>query len=220
MNDDLERCHEESRDFYVANKKNIYKERKKDPNLTCIIIYKDETDKMWSYKLFKDKESALRWIHHSENRAVLGDRLPYINVGIFKTQTSESDIEITDLKNINVAVVNPTTGKVLAKVIAAIDNAAELATYAYDPDIFRTLIMSTRKINGKRVPIVYARLIIDGKELSEIFEIELENDPEVQCAQKLWYALGLQQIQKLPKETRTKVLQKNVDFLNKKCTTR
>ena len=175
---------------------------------------------MWYYKQFEDKESALQWIHRSENRAVLGDRLPFIHVGVFGTETTESDLEITDLKNINVAVVNPTNDKVLAKVIAAIDNAAELATYAYDPNKFKTLIMSTRRINGKRVPIVYAKLIVDDEEISDIFEIELENDPEVECANDLWYAIGLQQIQKLLEKKRTEVLHEYADFINRKCTTR
>ena len=186
-------------------------EEEKDPNLACPLLYMDATTKEIQYKKFEDKQSALQWIHQSENRSILGNDFPYINVGHFEKKT---DLDITDLKVIDVELIDPTTGNVLAKEKAAPDTGATVSTFAYDPETFKPLIKSIRTINGKKMPIVYAKLKIDGEELGRIFEVELENDPEEQSEGDKWYAIGIVQIQELSELTSAGIMQKTWNVFN------
>ena len=212
LNSELEKCCEESEEFRRSNRKKIYGERK-DANLTCTLLYKKAADKTWHYKNFNDEQSALQWIHQPENKAILGETCPFINVGVLKTGTTGSDVDVKDLEISDVEIIDPTTSNVLAKEKALPDTGAEVAYFAFDPVKFKPLIKSMVTINGETKPIAYARLRIDGEELNRIYEIELENDPEEQSEKEKCNAFGVVHLQALSERTRNDIMEKIASVL-------
>lgn len=205
LKSDLETWWKRCRDHYDKKNLELRQEREKDSSINCILFYKSRKEDDPQYKCFKNEQSALEWIHKRENRGILDESCPFVDV--FKIPETD-DLKISDFKVIKkVEVKDPATGSVLVAKEAAYDTGAEDATFAYGPKKFKSLVKSMRTINDNRVPIAYVKLKIKGEELSRIFEMELEYDPEEQSENEEWNAIGIKQMQDLSETTRTDIMQ-------------
>ena len=179
--------------FYNKNKQK-FQEEMEQLQSNCTLLYTEKMENKIRYKIFKNEQRALEWAY--ENSHIFDRRR-----GITTKQAKKNDaLKVTDLKIIKVELINPATGEACATQMGAFDTGADGASYPCDPDAFKSLIHGAANINDEIIPIVYAKLRIDGQMLNHIFEIDIEEDAE-------WCAIGLEQIAKLDARAVTRVMQ-------------
>jgi hypothetical protein len=156
--------------FWNNNKEKIEIE-KSEGKLNCVITYYDRIRNDTMYELFADEQEAIKWAYEN-----MEDSFPFI-----KGRSEErGELTIADFMIVKIELIHPSsTGEVLCERFGIADTAAEIASFPYEPKIFSSLIHSVAWVNNdKFVPIVLAKLRIDGVLLPKTYKIELENDKD------------------------------------------
>ncbi len=151
--------------------------RKDNPN--WILTYYSRLQKDIRYQLFTDKQTAVDWA--CTNKGRMEESYPIIQIWPIEEKVEKGRLKTTDLMVVKIELIDPSTGNVLCAKTGMFDTGSDIVTFPYDPEICKSLMNSMTELNGEWVPIVYAKLRINGVLLPSIYKIEMERDQD-SCA--------------------------------------
>ncbi|XP_028412873.1 uncharacterized protein LOC114535762 isoform X3 [Dendronephthya gigantea] len=179
--------------FHSKKEKEIsekLEERSDKEALNYVFVYQDD-EKGFTYSFCRNKEQGVIMLQKKQKSLCAIFHLP--------GKRKREKLTTKNLANINVELIDPFTEKVILRVKAVFDSGADIASFPLNRQKMKSLVNSFTVLNDMLVPIVYAKIKVNGYLLDGVHEIEIEEDQD-------WYAIGLPQFARLNMKTKKEIL--------------